>query len=80
MGIFLPRSDFMKGNAEVVAVPRDEAYAGSVAPSDNAEAVMLDFVNPSGASRRFFRKARQARLKARQGKIGAQTAPELTRY
>ena len=34
----------MKGNAEVVAVPRDEAYAGSVAPSDNAEAVMLDFV------------------------------------
>jgi hypothetical protein len=64
-----------KAIGEVVTIPRDKAHAGSVAPSDDAEAVVLDLVNPVAASRRLFSEARQAGLKARPGRIGAQTAP-----
>jgi hypothetical protein len=69
-----------KAIGEVVTISRDKAHAGGVAVRQDAEAIMLDLVNPAGASRRLFSGARQARLKARPGRIGAQTAPELTRY
>lgn len=42
------RYDEGKAIGEVVTVPRDKAHAGSVAPSDDAEAAILDFVNPAG--------------------------------
>jgi hypothetical protein len=63
-----------------MAVPGDEPYAARVATGDNAEAVMLDFMNPAGPHRRRFGAAGYARLETGRGTIGAHAAPKLTRY
>jgi hypothetical protein len=73
-------SDEWETPGKVVPVSCDEPDAGALAPRHDAEAVMLDLMNPAGTRRRLFGGARQARLKAGQRTIGAQTAPKLTRY
>ena len=55
-----------RGARKLLTVPRDKADANSVAPSDDAKAVMLDFVNPSRARRRFEGAAGKAQRTARQ--------------
>jgi hypothetical protein len=40
---------------EVVSVPSNELHTGRAAPRQNAEAVMLDFVQPTRAGRRGLR-------------------------
>jgi hypothetical protein len=54
--------------------------AGPVAVRDDAEAVMLDFVNPARAHRQRFRQPGQARFKAHLGLVAADTLPKLTLY
>jgi hypothetical protein len=43
-----------KPRREIVAVASNQPHAGTVAPCQNAEAVTLDFVNPTGSRRRSF--------------------------
>jgi hypothetical protein len=45
-GIFLPRQV-----REVIAGASNQSGTGTVSPHENAEAVMLDFVNPAGSAR-----------------------------
>ena len=47
---------------EIMAVPSEEPHAGSVAPRHDAEAVMLDLVNPIPPGRRLIGTAGQAWL------------------
>jgi hypothetical protein len=47
---------------KIVAVAGNEAHACSVAPRYDAEAVVLDLMNPSRSSGRLFGRAGQARL------------------
>jgi hypothetical protein len=65
---------------EVVSVPSEETHAPGVPPRQNAKAVVLYLVNPAGTRRRVLGRARQARLKRRQGPIVLQSVPKLTRY
>jgi len=50
-----------------------------IALGDDAETVVLDFVDPTGTGRRLFGRSRQARLKSGKGLLGAQAALELIR-
>ena len=70
----------IKRAAEIVAFTCNETNAASLALSDNAEAIVLDFVNPTTASRRMLGKGRQAGFVTGQGLLGAYSAPQLTRY
>jgi hypothetical protein len=49
---------------KVMAIPAHQADGAACRMRQNAEAVMLDFVNPARSGRRLFRRARQARFKA----------------
>jgi hypothetical protein len=48
--------------AEIVAVAGDQSHARGVAPCQDAEAVVLDLVEPVRAGRRRLGRGRQARL------------------
>jgi hypothetical protein len=54
------RHDRGKALAEIVAVAGDQTHAGGVASRQDAEAVMLDLVQPVGTARRGFGWRRQA--------------------
>jgi hypothetical protein len=56
------RHDLRKALAEIAAVAGDQAYAISVAPRHDAEAVVLDLVQPVRTAGRSFGRRRQARL------------------
>jgi hypothetical protein len=47
----LPQPRERETRGELVAVPTDEAHAGGGAPRHDAEAFVLDLVNPVGARR-----------------------------
>jgi DNA-binding response OmpR family regulator len=49
---------------KIVAVAGDEAHAGGVASRYDAEAVVLDLMNPIRPGRRLFGRTRQTRLEA----------------
>ena len=59
---------------KVEALPGDKLHATVVEVGQDAEAVVLDFVNPAGPGRRLFGEARQARL------VTPDLALQLTRY
>jgi CheY-like chemotaxis protein len=65
---------------EVVAVARDQADAAALPSRHDAEAVVLDLVNPAGAGGRLLRGARQAGLKNGYRPIVVQSASRLTRH
>ena len=44
------RNNDRKANSEVIAVAGDKPDAGTIAPRHDAEAVMLNFVNPAGSN------------------------------
>jgi hypothetical protein len=46
-------------------VPGDQANAGRVLAGEDAEAVMLDLMNPFSPGRRLFGRSRQAGLEGR---------------
>jgi hypothetical protein len=54
------RHDEQKSRGEIVAVAGDQPHAGSVAPRQDAKAVVLDLVQPLGPARRGFGRGRQA--------------------
>jgi hypothetical protein len=54
------RHDERESRGEIVAVAGVEPHAAGVAPRQDAEAVMLDFVEPVGTGRRGFGRRRQA--------------------
>src|SRR6516162_4739534 len=60
-GGFDRRRDLGKARREIVAVARVEPNASGLAPGENAETVVLDFVNPIWTRRRLFRRTGQAR-------------------
>src|SRR5437764_7094361 len=64
-----------KGKAvrEVVSVACNQSDAGTIAAGQDAEAVMLDFVNPVRAGRRHLRWRRQTRLNYSQPGAGTLT-------
>jgi CheY-like chemotaxis protein len=64
---------------EVIAVASEQTNAPAAAVRHDAEAVVLDLVNPARSGRRMLDRPRQAGLKTRQGPIGLQSAAELTR-
>jgi hypothetical protein len=51
--------------SEIVAIARVEPHALGVAPSQDAEAIVLDFMNPVWARRRLFGWAGKARLEGK---------------
>src|SRR6516165_10180032 len=59
-GGFRPPPDLRIPGSEVGAVAGGEPDAILVAPGEDAEAVMLDLVNPAGTGRRLLGRARQA--------------------
>src|SRR6516165_3534704 len=59
-GGFRPPPDLRIPGSEVGAVAGGEPDAILVAPGEDAEAVMLDLVNPAGTDRRLLGRARQA--------------------
>jgi len=44
-----------KPRREIVAIASKEPHAGTIAPRQSAEAIMLDFVQPAGTGRRGLR-------------------------
>jgi hypothetical protein len=58
-----------------VSVAGNEAHATRIALSDNAEAIVLDFVDPAWPGRRLLGQTRQAGLKSGLGLIGADPTP-----
>jgi hypothetical protein len=53
-----------KRSAEIVTVPREELDAATVAPRHDAEAIVLDLMQPAGSRRRLDGWLGQARLNA----------------
>jgi hypothetical protein len=53
---------FGKRAVEVIPVAGEQPDALGVPPSEDAEPVVLDFVNPAGPSRRLFRRSGKARF------------------
>jgi hypothetical protein len=63
--------DERKPLAEIVSVAGNQPYTRGIALRQDAEAVVFDFVNPTGSRRRRFCQARQARFKAKRRLLGA---------
>ena len=63
-----------KSVGQIEALTRKETHAGGVAPSDDAEAIVLDLVNPAWTRRRHFARSRKAWLVAGQGLFSADPA------
>jgi hypothetical protein len=57
-----------------------ELHTVAAAMRDDQKAVVLDFVNPARAGRRLLCWPRKARLISGKGLLGANAAPQLTRY
>ena len=69
-----------KAVSQIVAVAAQEPDASALTVRQDPEAIVLDLVNPTGSGRRMLCDTRQARLKRGRGLLGAQPAPQLTRY
>jgi hypothetical protein len=65
--------------AEVVPVSGDQPNGRALAVRQDAEAIVLDFMNPAGTARGHLRRPRQARLKTGLGLFSKQSALQLTR-
>jgi hypothetical protein len=57
----------------------DQPNGRALAVRQDAEAIVLDFMNPAGAARGLFRRPREARFKTGLGLFSAQSALQLTR-
>ncbi len=74
------RSGQWKPRGEVVAITRDQAHAIGIAVTDDAEAIVLDFVQPTVTGRRCFHRTWQAGFKPRTGLGEAHPALKITLY
>ena len=71
--------DLREARREIVAAAGKQPHAVGVSPSDDAKAIVLDFVNPAGPRRWHLGRPRQAGLKRTHRPIGICSEAELTR-